>query len=298
MADTADFGGPGGRSAILVLAFNRPGHLRSVLDSIQLQGRIGDVHVWIDGTQSRADFGTANVACAEVAQGYPVAEVRAHLGHRGMARQMLNALEHLSARHDRLIILEDDCFPLAGGLAAMEGELAATKDRPEVFSVYGCHFGLEPADDLDFTRFQGWAWAAHSDRIHDILPELRRLFLLSEADYVAEVATRLTPAVRDRLDRTPKRDVLKVLGKFFSWDATIALITAERRMLHRRTPRPAAVNTGIVEGSGHFHSNEPFLRKPPMNMIRLEEAWDRYRLSEEAVERAMGIEPTTFSLGS
>lgn len=286
------------QAAILVLAFNRPEHLRSVLDSIRLQGRIADVHVWIDGTQSRADFGTANLTCAEVARAYPVGEVRAHLGHRGMARQMLNALEHLSERYDRLIVLEDDCFPLAGGLAAMEAELSAARDRPEVFSIYGCHFGLEPADDLDFTRFQGWAWAAHSDRIRDILPELRRLFLLSEADYVAEVARRLTPEVRDRLDRTPKRDVLKVLGKFFSWDATIALLTAERRMLHRRTPRPAAVNTGIVEGSGHFHSNESFLRKPPMNMIRLEEAWALYRQSEEELERAMGIEPTTFSLGS
>ncbi len=298
MADTADFHRPNGRSAVLVLAFNRPEHLRSVLDSIQLQGRIEDVHVWIDGTQSRADLGTANAICAEVAHAYPVAEIRAHLGHRGMARQMLNALEHLTERHDRLIILEDDCFPLAGGLAAMEAGLDAVRDRPEVFSVYGCHFGLEPPEDLDFARFQGRAWAAHSDRVHDILPELRRLFLLSEANYVAEVARRLTPEVRDRLDRTPKRDVLKVLGKFFSWDATIALLTAERRMLHRRTPRPAAVNTGIVEGSGHFHSNEPFLRRPPMNMIRLEEAWDRYRASEEALERAMGIEPTTFSLGS
>jgi hypothetical protein len=238
-------------------------------------GCIG-VHVWIDGTQGRGEYRGANDHSVDIANRYSVREVRALNSHLGIEKMMLDALDEMTQRYTRVLVLEDDCFPLQGAIDDIESSLMEVASKPEVYSVYGHHFGTEPEDNLDFTRFQGWGWAAHSARIKTLLPELKRLFMLSEREYLALVASGLNSEIRDRLDRTPGRDVLGVLSRFFSWDSATAFLTARDNLVHRRTPDITIKNTGIVAGIGHFHGNEPRLRNPPLNMITLDEAWRHY----------------------
>ncbi len=264
---------------IVVLGYNRPDHLESVLESLDKQGHIDRVHLWLDGTQGRREFEGANSASVAVGRRFNVRELHAISGHLGIEKMMLDALEYMSARYDRLILLEDDCFPLSGCIEAFEDTLAEVAEQTNIYSVYGCHFGTEPEDDKNFSRFQGWGWAAHSARIRDYLAEQRALFMMPEAAYLKYVATHMDDAMRERLDRTPGRDVTKVLQSFFSWDSATAFVTARHELLHRRTDRAVVVNTGIVPGVGHFNTDNSALRKKPFNMITLEEAWDRFDAS-------------------
>lgn len=261
---------------ILVTAFNRPYHLQAVLESIRLQNRLDHVHVWIDGTQGRGEFLGANDKTVEIARRFPVAERREHKSHLGIEKLMIDALEHMTRRYDRVLVLEDDCFPLEGGIDLFEKELDVVKSDSAVFSVYGHHFKVEPYDDRNFTRFQGWGWAAFSDRLRNHLPRLRALFLMNELTYCRSISTEMTNEIAERLDVTPGRDVCKVLTQFFSWDSATAFITAQQGLVHRRTKAPAVINTGIIEGIGHFRQDTPRLRRPPFNMITLSEAWDHY----------------------
>lgn len=267
---------PEDRLGILVLAYNRPWHLQSVLESLRQQNQLGVTHVWVDGTQGRAELADASDETVAVARRYAVRELRAHRSHLGIEKMMLDALRDMSRRYSRVLVIEDDCFPLEGAIEDFEEGLRETADQPDIYSVYGHHFGFELEDSLDFTRFQGWGWAAHSDRIRALLPDLRVLFDLDEESYRARIAAAMTADIRRRLDVTPGRNVLAVLDKFFSWDSATAFLTAQRGMRHRRTGRPAVVNTGIQAGIGHFTRDTPWLRGPPYNMIRLEEAWMRY----------------------
>ncbi len=276
---------PGGLG-ILVLGYNRPFHLQAVLESLRLQGRIGDVHVWIDGTQGRGEFADANAHSVRIAERYAVRERRVMHGHLGIEKMMLDALSHVSALHDRVLVLEDDCFPLEGAVDAFETELAAVAARDDIYSVYGHHFGTEPRRRRDFSRFQGWGWAAHSRQIRRILPVLRDMFLADEETYLARVAAQMTRRIRKRLDRTPGRDVLRVLESGFSWDSATALVTASLGMEHRRTAEPVVKNTGITPGIGHFREDAEPLRKPPFNMITLEEAWDHFDRTTRPVDYA------------
>lgn len=261
---------------ILVLGYNRPWHLQSVLESLRQQDRLEATHVWIDGTQGRGEFAGDNDETIVVAQRYQVRELRAHRSHLGIEKMMLDALKAMSQRYNRLLVLEDDCFPLEGGVEDFERALSEVSDQPGVYSVYGHAFGTEPPDDRDFSRFQGWGWAAHSDRIRALLPALEALFALDEVTYCDRIAAEMTDNIRARLDVTPGRDVLKVLQSFFSWDSATAFLTAQSGLSHRRTARPAVTNTGIQAGIGHFTADLPFLRAPPFNMIPLKEAWARY----------------------
>ena len=268
--------GASDRLGILVLGFNRPYHFQAVLESLRLQGRIGDVHAWIDGTQARGEYLGANTKTVEIARRYALKEVRAHQNHLGIEKLMLDALDYMSEHYDRVLVLEDDCFPLEGAVEDFEAELKAIAGDPNIYSVYGHHFGTEPEDNRDFSRFQGWGWAAHSCQIRRLLPELWKLFLMDENSYLRHVANGSTPDVRAKLDRTPGRDVLGVLGSFFSWDSATAFLTAVRGLQHRRTQTRCVVNNGIVPGIGHFRKDEPHLRRPPFNMITLEETWAHF----------------------
>jgi FkbM family methyltransferase len=221
-----------------------------------------------------------------------VRELRLHRSHLGIEKMMLDALAFMSSRYDRVLVLEDDCFPLEGGVAAFEAGLRDIADRPDIYSVYGHHFGNESPDNREFPRFQGWGWAAHADRIRSLLPELRSLFAMDEESYCAWIASEMTDDVRYRLDVTPGRNVLSVLQKFFSWDSATAFLTAQRGMMHYRTEVPAVVNTGIHEGIGHFTKDSPHLRKAPFNMITLNEAWTHY----DRTTLPCGYERTSYGL--
>lgn len=278
---------------ILVLGYNRPYHLQSVLESLRLQGCIEQVHVWIDGTQGRGEYKDVNHLSVTIAERYPVREVCTQRSHLGIEKLMLDALDRMSATYDRVLILEDDCFPLEGAVDAFETALAQIADDPRVYSVYGHHFGVERPDTEIFPRFQGWGWAAWSEKIRALLPELRRLYLMSEVDYVAHIKDSMTDTIRTRLDLTPPRDVLNVLQSFFSWDSATAFLTASKGVGHRPTAVPSVINTGISPGIGHFGTDSPRLRNAPFGMITLDEAWSHWDRTTEpcvAAKDSYGLE--------
>ena len=265
-----------GGLGILVLGFSRPLHLQSVLESLRLQGALDRTHVWIDGTHALSQFQGVNTKTLEVARRYQVRELRAHRSNLTTQKIMLQSLTEMTRLYDRVMVLEDDCFPLNGAIDTFEKVLAEIADKPEIYSVYGCPYGTEPADNPDFGRFRGWGWAAHSWQIRAILPELWQFFLMTEKDYLAHVAGRVTPAVRERLATPGSDDILKLFNTFYSWDVGSTLVTASRGQSHRRTPTRTIVNTGISPGVGHFPHDIERLRKPPHNMITVDEAWHHF----------------------
>ena len=197
---------------------------------------------------------------------------------------MLEALDIMSIQYERVLILEDDCFPIEGSINLFEQELTAIKSRPDIYSVYGHHFGTEPLDSQDFSRFQGWGWAAHSEKIRAYLPLLTKLFLMNESEYLRYVSSQLTEEVCQRLDKTLGRNVINVLKSFFSWDSATALLTAIDGLQHRRTITPTIINTGIIQNIGHFQEDKAYLRKPPFNMITVDEAWAKYDTTTRACD--------------
>ncbi len=268
-----------GELGILVLGFNRPDHLGAVLESLARQKALDRTHVWIDGTQGRGEYQGKNEQSIQVAQSFEVRDRRVIKGHLGIEKLMLDALGEMSALYPRVLVLEDDCFPLANCVEQFETALAEVADADDIYSVYGHHFGLEPVGTQKFPRFQGWGWAAHSDRIAAILPELRALFMMSEQAYLNHIHANMNADIEARLDVTPGRNVLKVLQLFFSWDSATSFLCAQKRLSHWRTRDSVVVNTGIHKGTGHFQDDAPGLRAPPFNMIQLEEAWGRYERS-------------------
>lgn len=258
-------------TGILVTAYSRPRLLRLVLESLERQNALDHVNVWIDGTSGRRELTSQHKKCMEICAEYPVREVRTHAGHLGIEKLMIDALSHMMAQYEQIIILEDDCFPTCAAIEEFKWALDKASLDETIFSVYGHHF-LVPDEMPKFSRFQGWGWATTTKKLRPIHEEISRLFSLSEKDYLEYVRTILTPEIALRLDKTPPRNVLHVLSRFFSWDSCVALTTAAKGLEHMPTRRRVIYNCGLSVGHGHFKPNEEF-RKPPFNMITPGEVW-------------------------
>ncbi|MGV6803644.1 MAG: sulfotransferase domain-containing protein [Ruegeria sp.] len=262
---------PGAGLGIVVFAYDRPSSLRAVLESLKLQEAIGNTHVWIDGDQGRPDKRAQLDKTAAVAQEYGVHTLHRNAGNFGFRKMILTALKKMSEQYDRLLILEDDCFPTRHAVAGFEAELDLVEQEPDIFSVYGHPFLVDGEGDR-FGRFQGWGWATTVQKLRPILDELTECYMLAEEDYLAFVDDALTDDIRRRIDVTPGRNPSTTLKRFFAWDEVLGLLTARAGLWHRPSKERLIYNFGMGEGSTHFKEFERF-RKPPFNLIRPDEVW-------------------------
>lgn len=137
-------------AAVLVLGFNRPYHLQAVLESLRIEGHVGNTHVWLDGTQERGEYLDANDLSTQIASRYSPRELRVHRSQLGVEKIMLDSLSFMASLYSRFIVLEDDCFPVQYGIQQLAETLDEVADRHDVFSVCGHHFGTEPEGTQEF----------------------------------------------------------------------------------------------------------------------------------------------------
>ncbi len=255
---------------IAVFAFTR-GHLaESILTSLGHQGVLPHVHVFMDGDQGKPALRHKLDAVEASLCRFPVARIHRNRGNQGFRKLILHAMAFMQERYDRLVFLEDDCFPTRRCIQVFLAELQAVEQDSEVFSVYGHPFGV-PGEGR-FARFQGWGWATHASKLKPIREELARLYQLPEEEYLAYVREVLTPEIEQRIDLTPGRQPTATLRHFFAWDETLCLITALRGMVHQCAAERIIYNCGASNDSTHFQNIDHF-RRPPFNMIDPTEAW-------------------------
>jgi len=260
---------------IIVLGYCRKHHLFSILESLKRQDVLSVTHVWIDGYSYAPELKEEVDSCQGLKFDYPQAHWQFHVGHLGNDKLMLDGLSFMAQQYEKIIVLEDDCFPTSNAISVFLEHLAEIENDPSVYSVYGHHFEV-PNEVRMFSRFQRWGWATTRKKLTPVLSQLKAMFMMSEIDYLAWSASVLTPEIVAKLDVTPGWDVINVLNTRFSWDSTTALITAILGMSHFRTSERVIYNCGMVENSGHFHADTNFLRQPPFNMIGVDEVWQYF----------------------
>jgi glycosyltransferase involved in cell wall biosynthesis len=263
------------RTGIIVFGHSRPLLLRNLLESLRRQGTTNDIHVWLDGHHGRSSFIEPTAKCRELIQKeFQEVHLTAMNSNMGIEKLTIDGLSFMSSQYERIIVLEDDCFPTANAIAEFEQALDEITTRPEVYSVYGHHL-LTETEGETITRFQGWGWATTREKLLPVLAEMKRCFAMAEPDYLQWVHQNLTPEVIRRLDVTPGRNCVRVITSFFCWDGCTCLVTAIHGLVHKKTRERVIYNCGMGDGSTHFPQNDKF-RLPPFNMITPQEVWSYY----------------------
>ena len=259
---------------IMVFGHTRTLILADLLESLNRQGAIHYVDLWVDGYQGKTDLKNKVAQTRKVGDDYAVGVRRYHQGQLGFRKLMLQAMQSAVRRYENILFLEDDCFPNRAAVDTFREDLEKVRDDDTVFSVYGHHFGLAE-DGGRCSRFQGWGWATTATKLSPYVDRLIELYSISEQDYLDFTTGALTPEVRARLDVTPPRLPTDTLVNFFAWDETLALLTAMDGKWHVPTSERVIYNCGMGDGSAHFSNHQIFLN-PPFNLIRPDQVWDYF----------------------
>jgi len=260
--------------SILLFGHTRATAIADVLESINRQGAISNVDVWLDGHQSVPEIEYKSGLVKKVVNHFDVRSVNEHNGLLGFRKLVLHALDYAAENYQYIIVLEDDCFPTRDAVDIFIQELESIEGDNDIFSVYGHHF-LMPDEGEVCSRFQGWGWATTGEKLKEHVRRLVYLYSLREFEYLAFVNNALTPEVLRKLDVTPPRQPSEVLRKFFAWDETLALLTVLSGQVHKKTPKRVIYNFGACEDSSRFRDINRFL-EPPYNMVSHENIWEYF----------------------
>jgi FkbM family methyltransferase len=284
---------------ILVFGFKRPNSLGNVLESLRLQGYSQATTVFIDGDLHRSEYSYQCNESRLLQNIYTDCKFLIYNGNYGIERLMIDGLQYAFQRFNKIIVLEDDCFPSFDAVELFNQKLNALPDG--YFSVYGHPFGIEN-EEGGITRFQGWGWATTQERLGQVLPILKFLYALDEHSYLDFIAKKLEDqSLIDKLSITPPRNCIDVLKKQFTWDSAISLICADLNLLHQYTNERIIFNCGMGGGttSGHFRQEESCLREPPFNMILEEEVWQCFNKQlpmEIVAQKTFGLDGLDLKL--
>ncbi len=259
---------------IAVFAHNRAHHITHVLHALDLQGASGLVHVFIDGDHGKPEKRAQVDLVQDCVYHFPVKGVHRNRGNFGFRKMMLLTMRFMMERYDRIIFLEDDCFPVGGAIDGFDKALSSAAEDDRVFSVYGNPFGM-PNEERGSTRFQSWGWATTTARLEPIWRALMECYLQTEDEYLSFVSDSLTPEIEAMIDITPGRQPSETLKKFFAWDETLCLLAAMHGMRHQMAEKRLIYNFGAGQGASHFHHVDYF-RQPPFNMVSEDEIWDHF----------------------
>ena len=260
-----------GQLGIAVFLHTRENLAINMLESLARQDALHITHIFIDGDQGKPELQAKIDRILEIVGKYPVKAVHRQRGAFGFRKMMLIAGKYMAEHYERIVFLEDDCFPVNGAIAEFQRELSLIEDNASVFSVYGHPF-LTPDEEGVSGRFQSWGWATTRSKLLGIWDALQSCYLMSEPEYLAFVEAQLSPDVQRRIDITPGRQPSSTLKKFFAWDETVCLLTAAANQGHKRSETRLIYNCGAGVDASHFKSLEMF-RSPPFNMIDPQEVW-------------------------
>lgn len=158
-----------GLAPVALFVYNRPDHLRRTIESLMRCDGFANspVFVFADGARGEHDR-EAVEATRHVARELLGEQAQYHLSasNRGLARSIVDGVEHLLAIHGRVIVVEDDLMLAQGFLRFMNDALDRYSDDQRVYQVSGHMFDVgefaqrHQALLLPLTTTWGWAtWA-------------------------------------------------------------------------------------------------------------------------------------------
>ena len=123
MAEFSEAGATGN----LLLAFNRPDHIRRVLQGLESNG-VTSFHIHIEAAVKSADL-KAQERIHKLLDQVQWAKVvrKQHTEHQGLVRAVVGDLNEMFQCFGQVVFLEDDCIPRPGAIAFF--------NRPFVFTL-------------------------------------------------------------------------------------------------------------------------------------------------------------------
>lgn len=156
---------------VVLITYNRPKHTSTVLNVLR-ENNIQNLYVYSDGPKTpehaEAVFRTRdliqNIKWTNPKYTYRDSNI-------GLAKSVTSAVNEVFSKHDRLILLEDDCVPQEYFFDFMRDMLNQYQYNKRIFGISGYTIPIPESILLDyfydiyfFPRIGSWGWATWRDR--------------------------------------------------------------------------------------------------------------------------------------
>jgi len=201
---------------IALFIFNRTEHLQRTIRSLRQCDEFSNSRIVVFGDGPRnARESSATEGARAMAQNLlgADAEYHFHADNHGLAKSIIEGVNHVVSRFGRVIVIEDDLEVSRNFLHYMNAALNRYEERPEVFQISGHMFDIaqigrrSSAAFLPFTTTWGWAtWRRAWDYFDPLAqgwerlgadPSLRKRFNL---DGMYDYSTMLERQMAGRVD--------------------------------------------------------------------------------------------------
>lgn len=149
---------------LALIIYNRPDHLRRVLEALAPQ-KPEPLYIFSDGPKA-GDEEAVDAARAQIsiALEWTAPILCWRKTNLGLGQSIVAAVDHVLARHDTVIVLEDDCEPGPHFMAWMNKCLDSYRNDPGILSISGYTVNIpeQLRDGWDaylIPRIETWGWA-------------------------------------------------------------------------------------------------------------------------------------------
>lgn len=172
---------------IALFVYRRPLHLARTLESLQKNSEAKDTVLYIYSDGARNEAAKAGVDAVRkmirAIDGFAGVHVTCRERNLGLAANITDGISDVLARHDRVVVVEDDLVMSPFFLRFMNEALSHYQDDPRVGSISGyCYpLGRQIAETFFLRGADCWGWATWRDRWacfnpngRELLSELRK----------------------------------------------------------------------------------------------------------------------------
>ena len=152
------------KAPVVLLAYNRPEHLRRAVATLQANAEASQtpLYIYCDAAKTPADQQQVeNVrAIAQSVDGFKSVNLVMRQRNMGLANNVIDSVTHVLDIYGRVIVVEDDLEVSPYFLRFMNDALETYKDEERVGHIQACDFTHAALPDTFLIQWTGsWGWA-------------------------------------------------------------------------------------------------------------------------------------------
>jgi len=236
------------KTGIVLFVYNRPYHTKKVLYGLK-KNNISKLYIFSDGSKNEEDKIQVNEVRDLIRNiTWCETEIHINLENKGLANSIVAGVNYVLNKHERIIVLEDDCVPSPDFVSFMEACFDRYENTEKVMSISGYSLPFKIPGNYKFDiyfsyRFCSYGWGTWK-KTWDFFKEDKKLQnKIIDNRYFRE---RVSLAGNDLIPMLEKR----IKGENDSWAVFWALNIIENEGLcinpvHSRIKNIGFDNSGI-----------------------------------------------------
>lgn len=257
---------------IVLFAYNRPIHIKKVLEALALNIEAKDslLYIYCDGAKENVSEVTNQKiietrTTVNLENRFLKVIIKEHKKNKGLANSIIDGVTEIVNKYGTIIVLEDDIVPSPGFLKYMNDALKLYFNEPQVGCIHAWNYNLNVGNYTESTFFlkgaDCWGWATWKRAWDEFNPDGKELLETLESKKLEfEFNRKNTHSFIEMLKN-------QIEGKNDSWAIRWHASLFLKNMYCLHPTRPIVKNIGLDNTGVHCGTSD--LKQTPTSFIEI-----------------------------